>query len=125
MVNSPKVLLLPVAAATLLFATACSPDPPWQIYNGTSETVKLAGCAQEQGLVRTLAPGDTFTFTGDLGERVLSDDPGFACLVMTSHGDLLCLHMPSDEVKKVVFDVTEAVPTSSFLKCVENSNPHI
>lgn len=123
-----KVLLVPVAVVALSLVAACSFGrswPPWEIHNGTSETLRLAGCAGEPSLERTLAPGGTFTFTDNIGETMLADDPGFACLLMTSHGDLLCLHVPTDQGEKSKFDVAEAVPTSSSSKCFENSGARL
>ena len=104
---------------------ACSALPPLEISNGTAEDVVLVGCAQEPHMDRVIPPNGRFTFTDNLGERWLSDDPGFACLLKTGHGDLMCLRLPTDQTAKSVFDVTDAVPTDSFETCVAQSDPHI
>lgn len=85
----------------------------------------LVGCAQEPNLARVISSHATFTFTDNIGERTLSDDPGFACLLRTSHGDLRCLRLPTDQSAKTVFSVSEALPTDSFATCVERSDPHL
>lgn len=109
----------------LWLAGACSTSHPFKIVNSTSETVTLAGCAQEPHLARTIPPHGRFTFSEDLGQRTLSDDPGFACLLRTGQGQLLCLRLPTDQSAKTAFDVSEARPTDSFSTCVQHSNPHL
>ena len=104
---------------------ACSSPQPFEISNGTAEDVVLVGCAQEPHMDRVIPPSGTFTFSARDGERTLGDDPGFACLLRTSHGDLMCLRLPTDQSAKFMFDVADAVPTDSFETCVAHSDPHI
>ena len=111
--------------ALVWLAGACSTSRPFKIVNSTSETVALAGCAQEPHLDRTIPPHGEFTFSEDVGQRTLSDDPGFACLLKTTQGQLLCLRLPTDQAAKTRFDVTEAKPTDSFSTCVAHSDPHL
>lgn len=125
MVDIGQRCSLAISVAILALVTSCGVPTPVVIHNGTSEIFKLAGCAGERSLERMISPGGAFTFTEELGERLMPDDPGFACLLITSHGDLLCLQIPTDQGDKMRYEVTEAVPTSSFLNCVENSGPHL
>jgi hypothetical protein len=104
---------------------ACSSPQPFEISNGTAEDVVLVGCAQEPHMDRVIPRNGTFTFSEDIGERTLGDDPGFACLLRTSHGDLMCLRLPTDQSAKTVFAVADAVPIDSFETCVAQSDPHI
>lgn len=114
-----------VLVGLLWLAVACSTSHPFKIVNGTPETVILSGCAQEPYLTRVIAPHATFTFTDDVGQRTLSDDPGFACLLEGEHGQLMCLRLPTDQSAKTKFDVSDARPTDSFSSCVEHSDPHL
>lgn len=109
----------------LSVAAACSTSHPFKIVNDTGETVVLAGCAQEPDLTSAIQPHGAFTFSDDLGQRTLSDDPGFACLLRTGRGQLMCLQLPTDQSANSAFSVSEARPTDSFLKCVSHSDPHL
>src|SRR3954469_19366920 len=95
----------------LMLAVACTASQEFRIANNTPDTVTLAGCAQEPHLVRAIPPQGKFVFGEDVGQRTLSDDPGFACLLRTSRGRMLCLHLPTDQSGKTSFDVSEAQPT--------------
>jgi hypothetical protein len=116
---------LSLVAGLVATLAACSALPPLEISNGTAEDVVLVGCAQEPHMDRVIPRNGTFTFSDNLGERTLSDDPGFACLLRTSDGDLMCLRLPTDQTAKTVFAVEDALPTYSFSTCVAQSDPHI
>lgn len=121
----PRWRLLALIVGFGAVATACGGPHPFEIYNGTAEEVVLVGCAQEPNLDRMISSQATFTFSDNVGERTLSDDPGFACLLKTSHGDLRCLRLPTDQSAKAVFAVSDALPTDSFAACVARSDPHL
>ena len=74
---------------------------------------------------RVIPPHGTHTFSENLGDRTTPDDPGFACLLRTSRGELRCLRLPTDQTAKSVFDVAGAKPTDSFSTCVARSDPHL
>jgi hypothetical protein len=114
-----------VLVGLLWLAVACSASHPFKIINGTSETVVLSGCAQEPHLAHAIPPHGAFTFSDDVAQRTLSDDPGFACMLRAGHGQLMCLRLPTDQSAKTEFDVSEARPTDSFSTCVEHSDPHL
>jgi hypothetical protein len=116
---------LALVAGVSAITAACGSPHPFKISNGTAEDVVLVGCAQEPHLDRVIPRHGTFTFSDNVGERTLSDDPGFACLLRTSHGDLMCLRLPTDQTAKTVFNVADALPTDSFATCVARSNPHL
>ena len=117
--------VLAVLAGVLGVVAACGSAPPFTIENGTAEAVVLVGCAQEPHLDRVIPAHGTFVFTDDVGQRTLSDDPGFACLLKTSQGALTCLRLPTDQSAKTVFAVSDARPTVSFSACVAQSDPHL
>ena len=117
--------ILVLVALLSAFTAACSASTPFTIQNGTAEDAMLLGCAQEPHLARTIPSHGTFTFSDNVGERTLSDDPGFACLLKTAHSELRCLRMPTDQSAKAVFSVSEALPTNSFATCVARSSPHL
>lgn len=105
--------------------TACGTGAPFKIKNDTRSTVTLVSCAQDPGINRRLAPGSAFTFNDDVGTRVLSDDPGFACFLTTPLGSGLCLALPSDQNTLTTFRVSEALPSASVSGCFSRSDPHI
>lgn len=121
----PLRMTLAAAVGALWLAAACSASHPFKIHNDTSESVVLTGCAQEAGLERTIPPRGSFTFTDNVGERVLSDDPGFACVLRTGAGQLVCLRLPTDQSKKTDFAVSEGQPTESLATCAQHSDPHL
>jgi hypothetical protein len=85
----------------------------------------LVGCAQEPNMDRIVRSGGDFAFSENLGERTLSDDPGFACLLRLGDNELRCLDLPTDQSAKTIFSVSEATPTDSFETCVARSDPHL
>lgn len=103
---------------------SCSSPPPFKIHNGTDGAVVLVGCAQESQMDHPIPAEGTFTFGDSVGDRTLSDDPGFACVLKTSNGELKCLALPTDQSEKSDFDVADAETTDSFAACVAKSDPH-
>lgn len=113
-----------VVVGSILAVSACGTPSPFKIENDTSESVALAGCAQEPQLRRTIPPHAGFAFSDNLGERVLGDDPGFACLIRAGDGRLMCLQLPTDQSSRTVFRVSQARPIDSLPTCVRHSDPH-
>ena len=103
----------------------CGGPRPFTIANRTAEDVVLVGCAQEPNIDRVIASNGDFTFSDNIGERTLSDDPGFACLLRLGSNELRCLQLPTDQSRKTTFAVSEATPTDSFKACVGGSRPHL
>lgn len=103
----------------------CAGPAAFKISNDTESDVTLAGCAQEPGLQTAIPSHGTFSFTDNVGERTLSDDPGFACLLKLADGQLRCLRLPTDQSSKRVFSVREAESTDSYESCVAHSDPHL
>jgi hypothetical protein len=116
---------LALVAGVSAITAACGSPHQFKISNGTAEDVVLVGCAEEPHMDRVIPRHGTFTFSDNIGERTLSDDPGFACLLRTSRGELRCLRLPTDQTAKSVFDVAGAKPTDSFSTCVARSDPHL
>ena len=123
--RKPLWTLLALVVASGAVTTACGSSHAFKIDNGTAEDVVLVGCAQEPNMDRVIASHGTFTFTDNVGERTLSDNPGFACLLRTSAGALMCLRLPTDQSARTVFAVSDALPTDSFSACVARSDPHL
>lgn len=121
--NATRVAI--VAAGVIGVASGCGfEQAPIKIHNDTQSAVLVEGCAQEPGMRAVIDPARDFSFTDDVGRRVLSDDAGFACLLRTRRG-LLCLHIPTDQSSRSTFFVRDARPTRSFDQCVATSAPHI
>lgn len=118
-----RLLVTTVAFTTL--TTGCAHLPPFSIENDGDQDVLLSGCAQEPELVRTVPAHGRFSFTDSVGDRVLSDDPGFSCLIRLSDGRLRCLRLPTDQTDESEFAVSESTPTESFSQCVAHSDPHL
>lgn len=114
-----------LAVGSIALVTACGTPQHFQIYNDTATRVELVGCAQEPDMHRLISSRSTFTFSDNVGERTLSDDAGFACLLTTGPGELRCLRMPTDQSTKTRFAVSEARPADSFATCVAHSDPHL
>ena len=114
-----------ILVGSCFLITSCGATPQFKIHNATADAVVLVGCAQEPNMDRVISPASSFTFSDVDGERTLPDDPGFACVLKTKQGGLMCLTLPTDQNDKAVFDVSEARPTTSFDACVAKSNPHI
>ena len=124
MVPRRAVSLLTLAVAGVLALASCSDQRPFRIKNDTDHVLTLVTCAQDDNFNKALPSGATWTFGQDVGDRTLSDDPGFACLLTTSTGGILCLSVPTDQSRQTVFNTSAAKAIRSAADCFAHSDPH-